>query len=222
MQHVLQTALSAGLSATSGFHSSRPPPMPKDHDDTQDLTPSGFVPQGFPEGKVTYRGKNSNVDASWITIGAWPWGDTATWHWDDATERGPLKQAWQILLKKGVNHIDTAQVYGSGESKRICGELVAGMNQNDFVMRTKCYPMKYIEPTLEVQKRIAEKLGVPVAAVALNYNLVHGIVPVVGVRKPEQAEQDTAALRWALSREEIAELDRVSFEGKTTALWQQG
>ncbi|KAK0254861.1 hypothetical protein LTR91_011439 [Friedmanniomyces endolithicus] len=82
--------------------------------------------------------------------------------------------------------------------------------------------MKYIEPTLEVQKRIAEKLGVPVAAVALNYNLVHGIVPVVGVRKPEQAEQDTAALRWALSREEIAELDRVSFEGKTTALWQQG
>ncbi|KAK0254862.1 hypothetical protein LTR91_011438 [Friedmanniomyces endolithicus] len=115
----------------------KPPPMPKDHDDTQDLTPSGFVPQGFPEGKVTYRGKNSNVDASWITIGAWPWGDTATWHWDDATERGPLKQAWQILLKKGVNHIDTAQVYGSGESKRICGELVAGMNQNDFVMRTK-------------------------------------------------------------------------------------
>jgi len=63
---------------------------------------------------------------------------------------------------------------------------------------------------------------VPVAAVALNYNLMHGIVPVVGVRKPEQAEQDTAALGWALSREEIAELDQVSFEGKTTALWQQG
>ncbi|KAK0874036.1 hypothetical protein LTS02_000417 [Friedmanniomyces endolithicus] len=371
MQHVLQTALSAGLSATSGFHSSRPPPVPKDHDDTQDLMPSGFVPQKFPEGRVTYRGKNSNVDASWITIGAWPWGDTATWHWDDATERGPLKQAWQILLKKGVNHIDTAQVYGSGESERICGELVAGMNRNDFVMQTKwwmlpadpenikhpkdgpfeklkgtlermkldyvdvylvhghihaqsiatvakslahcvdegltktvgvanystkdmlhmrdelakhdiplavnqceysilrrqsetsgllkackengivfqsysslaqgrlsgkysssneppkeyrfsSYPMKYVEPTLEVQNRIAEKRGVSVAAIALNYNLMHGIVPVVGVRKPEQAEQDSAALGWALSREEIAELDQVSFEGKTTALWQQG
>ncbi|TKA80032.1 hypothetical protein B0A55_01749 [Friedmanniomyces simplex] len=371
MQHVLQTALSAGLSATSSFHSSKPPGMPKDHDETQDRMPTSFVPQGFPEGKVTYKGKNSNVDASWISIGAWSWGDKATWHWDDAAERGPLKEAWQLLLKKGVHHIDSAQVYGSGESERICGELVAGMNRNDYVMQTKwwmlpadpenikhpksgpleklkgtlermkldyidiylvhghihaqsiatvgksladcvdqgltktvgvanysakdmlqmrdelakydvplavnqceysilrrepetsgllkackengivfqsysslaqgrlsgkydsnneppkeyrfsSYPMKYIEPTLEAQKHIAEKRGVSVAAVALNYNLVHGIVPVVGVRKPEQAEQDTAALGWRLSDEEIAELDKVSFEGKTTALWQQG
>jgi len=275
------------------------------------------------------------------------------------------------LLRKGINHIDTAQVYGSGESERICGELVAGMNRDDFIMQTKwwmlpadpeniahpkdgpyeklkgtlermkldyvdiylvhghihaqsiatvakslakcvdegltkvvgvanydtkdmlqmrdelakydvplglnqceysilrrepeasgllkackengivfqsysslaqgrlsgkynssneppkeykfsSYPMKDIEPTLEVQKRIADKRGVPVAAVALNYNLVHGVVPVVGVRKPEQAEQDSAALGWRLSDEEISELDSVSFKGKTTGLWQQG
>ncbi|KAK3619657.1 hypothetical protein LTR56_023880 [Elasticomyces elasticus] len=371
MQHVLQTGLSAGLSAVSGFHSSKPPAVPKDHDDTQDRMPASFVPKGFPESKVTYRGKNSNVDAPWISIGAWAWGDKATWHWDDASERGPLKEAWQLLVKKGVPFIDTARVYGSGESERICGELVAGMDRKDFVMQTKwwmlpadpenikhpkdgpleklkgtlermkldyvdiylvhghihaqsiatvaksladcvdqgltktvgvanystkdmlqmrdelakfdiplavnqceysilrrepevsgllkackengivfqsysslaqgrlsgkyssdneppkeyrfsSYPMKQIEPTLEVQKRIAQAHGVPVAAVALNYNLMHGIVPVVGVRKPEQAEQNTAALGWRLSDEEISELDKVSFLGKTTKLWQQG
>jgi len=138
MQHVLQTALSAGLSATSGFHSDKPPAMPKDHDDLQDRTPSSFIPRGSPEGRVTYKGKNgNNVDAPWISIGAWPWGDKATWHWDDAAEGGALKEAWQTLVKGGLNHIDTAQVYGSGESERICGELVSGMNRNDFVMQTK-------------------------------------------------------------------------------------
>ncbi|KAK3670745.1 hypothetical protein LTR78_009437 [Recurvomyces mirabilis] len=371
MQHVLQAGLSAGMSATSGFHSSKPNAMPKDHNNAQDLTPSSFVPDVLPRGHVTYRGKKHNVEAPWISIGAWPWGDKATWQWDDARERGPLREAWQLLVQKGCNHIDTAQVYGSGESERICGELVAGMKREHFIMQTKwwvfpgdaqniihpqdaplaklkgslermkldytdiymvhghihaqsismvaksladcvdqgltktvavanysakdmlqmrdelakydvplacnqceysllrrgpetegllkacrendivfqsysslaqgrlsgkyhsdneppkqhrfsSYPMKYIEPTLEVQKHIAQKHNVSVAAVALNYNMVHGIVPVVGVRNPEQAQKNCEALGWRLRDEEIAQLDAVSFEGKSTSLWQQG
>lgn len=344
--------------------------MPKDHDHSRDLLPSSFVPRGVPHDKVVYRGKNGNVEASRIVIGSWPWGDKATWHWDDS-ELGPLKEAWQVCLKNGVNFIDTAQVYGSGESERICGDLFSGMNRSDFVIQTKWWvfpgdagniahpqdaplvklkgslermklnyidvylvhghihaqsismvakslaacvdqgltktvgvanyntknmlqmkdelakhgvplainqceysllrrepevsgllqackqndivfqsysslaqgrlsgkyhsgneppkeyrfsslPMKEIEPTLEVQKRIAEKHGVSVAAVALNYNLVHGVCPVVAVRKPEQAIQNCQALGWRLSDEEITELDKHTYEGKTTSLWQQG
>ncbi|KAK5117422.1 hypothetical protein LTR85_008807 [Meristemomyces frigidus] len=370
MQHILQAGLSAGLSATSGFHSSKPNPMPKDHDNSKDLTPSSFTPRGVSEDRVTYKGKKQSVDASRICIGAWSWGDKATWHWDDS-ELPAVKEAWQICLKNGVNMIDTAQVYGSGESERICAELFQGLKREDYVIQTKwwvlpaesnnllkprdaplvklkeslerlkvdcvdvylvhghihpqsiaivakslaecvdqgltkavgvanydegdmikmkeelarydvplainqceysllrripetsgllqackqngiiyqsysslaqgrlsgkynssneppknyrfsSYPMKYIEPTLEVQKEIAEKRGVSIASVALNYNLVHGIVPVVGIRKPEQAESNCQALGWRLSEEEISELDAVSFEGKTTSLWQQG
>ncbi|KAK5136133.1 hypothetical protein LTR08_003970 [Meristemomyces frigidus] len=370
MQKVLQTGLAAGLSATSGFHSSKPNALAKDHDNTQDLTPSSYTPQPFPEDRVTYRGKNHNVDASRICIGSWSWGDKSTWHWDDS-ELPAVKEAWQLCLKKGVNMIDNAQVYGSGESERICAQLFEGLKREDFVIQTKwwvfpgdktniihpqdapliklkescerfkldyvdvyvvhghihaqsigmvakslaecvdqgltkavgvanydeknmlqmqeelakygvplavnqceysllrrqpetsgllqackmngivfqsysslaqgrlsgkysaqneppkeyrfsSYPMKEVEPTLKVQKHIAEKRGVTVAAVALNYNLVHGIVPVVGVRKPEQAESNCQALGWRLSDEEIAELDKVTYEGKTTSLWQQG
>jgi len=369
MQKILQTGLSAGLSATSGFHSSKPDPMP-DHFQTKDLTPSNDVPRGVSQDKVVYKGRDGNVSASRICIGAWPWGDTSTWHWSP-DELPAVKEGWQVCLKNGVNMIDTAQVYGSGETERICGELVAGMPREDFVMQTKwwvlpvdpknalkprdapldklkeslermkldyvdvyivhghihpqsiavvaksladcvdqglaktvgvanyekgdmlkmrdelaryniplavnqceysllrrkpetdgllqackengivfqsysslaqgrlsgkyhsgneppkeyrfsSYPMKEIEPTLDVQRKIAEKRGVSVAAVALNYNLVHGIVPVVGIRKPEQAESNCQALGWRLSDEEITELDKVSFEGKKTSLWQQG
>lgn len=371
MQHALQAGLASGLSATSGFHSSKPNPIPEGHDHSRDLTPSDFVPGPVSQTKVTYRGKKSNVDASWLCIGAWPWGDSATWHWDHEKEMGPLREAWQVCLESGVNHIDTAQVYGSGESERICGELVSGMKREDFVMQTKwwvlpadaqnllkprdapleklkgtlermkldyvdvylvhghihpqsiavvakslaecvdqgltktvgvanysekdmlkmkeelgrydvplalnqceysilrrlpetsgllqackqhgivfqsysslaqgrlsgkydswheppkeyrfsSYPMKEIEPALEAQKKIAEKHGKSVSSVALNYNLVHGIVPVVAVRKAMQAEDNCQALGWRLSDEEIAELDKVSFEGKHTSLWQQG
>jgi len=135
MQKILQAGLSAGLSATSGFHSSKPTPMPNEFR-TEDLTPSDLIPKGFPEDRVVYRGKNGNVETSRYCIGAWPWGDTATWHW--SPEEWPaVKEAWQVCLKHGVNHIDTAQVYGSGETERLCGELVEGMKREDFVMQTK-------------------------------------------------------------------------------------
>lgn len=113
------------------------------------------------------------------------------------------------------------QSYSSLAQGRLSGKYNSS-NEPPKEYRFSSYPMKYIEPTLDVQKRIAEKRGVSIAAVALNYNLIHGIVPVVGMRKPEQAETNCQALGWRLSDDEIAELDSVSFEGKTTALWQQG
>jgi aryl-alcohol dehydrogenase-like predicted oxidoreductase len=368
MQKILQTGLAAGLSATSGFHSSKPNGLPKDYDHSREVLSQSFVPTL--DNQVVYRGKNGDVTTSRICIGAWPWGDTSTWHYDEK-ELPAIKEAWQVLLQSGVNHIDTAQVYGSGRSEDICGELVKDLPRDEFVMQTKfwvlpvdptnlihwstapylklkeslarfkldyidvymihghihaqgiatiakslaqcveegltktvavanyskedmlemqaelkkygiplacnqceysvlrrqpevsgllrackendivfqsysslaqsrltgkwsheneppktyrfsSYPMKEIEPTTDVLRRIAEAHGVTVAAVALNYNMVHGIVPVVGVRNAEQARSNAQALGWRLSDEEIREIDAVSFQGKETSLWQQG
>lgn len=369
MQSILQTGLSSGLAATSGFHKSTPPPMPSDYNHKSDLTPTSFVPSA--QEKVTYRGKHANVTGSRLVIGAWPWGDKATFHWKD-DELPAVREAWKALLDNGINHIDTAQVYGSGESERICGELVKGMSRESFVMQTKfwvlpddptvvkdwknaplttlksslercglesmdvymvhghihpqsiatiaksladsvdqglaktvavanyskddmltmqselakygvplaanqceyhamrrepevsgllkaCkdndivfqsysslaqgrlsgkytaedagppstyrfsnYPMKEYGPVLRVLGEIAEAREVSVAAVTLNYNMVHGIAPVVGVRNPEQAKSNAGAYGWRLSDEEIERIDEVSSQGKTTKLWQQG
>lgn len=369
MQSVLQTGLSAGLSATSGYHNNTPPPMPEGYDHKADLTPSTFIPKSAT--KVTYRGKTSNVTTSPLVIGAWPWADTSTWHWQDS-ELDAVREAWKFLLANGVNHIDTAQVYGSGESERICGDLVKDLGRDQFVMQTKfwilpdepknathpqsapletlkkslqrmnldymdvfmihghihpqsiktiaksladcveqgltktvavanyskddmlkmqaelaqygvplaanqceyhlmrrepevsgllraCkdndivfqsysslaqsrlsgkygpedegppnsyrfsnYPMSEFADALKVLRRIADKREISVAAVTLNYNLVHGVMPVVGVRKPEQAKSNTQAFGWRLTDEEIRDIDAVSKLGKTTALWQQG
>lgn len=368
MQHVLQAGLAAGMSATEGFHSSKPTHVDPSFDGLKSVMPQDFVPTK--DGRVTFKGAKGDVRASYLSIGAWSWGDTGTWHWDDATERPRVKEAWQVLLRNGVNFIDTAQAYGSGESERICAELFAGMPRDQFVIQTKyyvvpdlqnilspthapakklkeslerfnldyvdiymvhghihpgsiaqvakgmaecvekgwtkavavanyskddmlqmadelakygvplasnqvefhplrrfpetsgllqackdrgivmqsysslaqgrltgkydrdheppktyrfsSYAMSDIEPVLQVLDRIARRRGTSLAAVSLNYNLCKGVIPVVGVRSPAQAEQDVKALGWRLSNEEIKEIDAVSFEGKKTSLWQQG
>ncbi|KAF2866391.1 NADP-dependent oxidoreductase domain-containing protein [Massariosphaeria phaeospora] len=296
-------------------------------------------------------------------IGAWSWGDKATFHWTPE-EESAVAASWQECLRNGVNFIDTAQAYGSGESERICGRLVAGMARGSFVMQTKYYvvpqttdalhpsaaperklraslknlgldhvdiylvhgpihmqsiatvakglakcvdhglatcvgvanysecdmlamhgvplavnqceysvlrrhpetsgllqackdrgivfqsysslaqgrltgrysarnppPKQYrlssykmedVEPSVAALRRIAAAWGTSVAAVALNYNLCKGCTAVVGLTKIQQAEENCRALGWRLTDEEVDEIDGVSFEGYTTALWQQG
>lgn len=367
MQHILQTGLSAGMSSVSGIHKSKPNPITKDFDGLAAVMPESWVPRE--DTRVTYKGKTGDVSASLISIGAWPWGDTATFHWKPEEEEA-VQEGWKLSLKHGVNFIDTAQVYGSGESERICGRLVKGLKRDEFVMQTKyyvvpqttdilhpknapekklrdtlermgldyidiylvhgpihlqgistvakgmakcveegltkvvgvanysegdmikmqeelakydiplavnqcefsvlrrlpetsgllkackdrgiifqsysslaqgrltgkytsespppkeyrfsSYSMKDIEPTLEVLKKIAEKHNTAISAVALNYNMCKGISPVVGMRKPEQAENNCKALGWRLTNTEIQEIDAVSFEGHSTSLWQHG
>ncbi|KAF2807183.1 Aldo/keto reductase [Mytilinidion resinicola] len=113
------------------------------------------------------------------------------------------------------------QSYSSLAQGRLTGKYTKD-NPPPKSYRFSSYDMADIEPVLEVLKRIADKRGVSITAVALNYNLCKGITPVVGIRKEEQAIDDCQALGWRLSNEEIKEIDAVSFEGHTTSLWQQG
>ncbi|CEJ55567.1 hypothetical protein PMG11_01818 [Penicillium brasilianum] len=79
-----------------------------------------------------------------------------------------------------------------------------------------------LEPTIDVLKSIAEEHLVSVSAVALNYSIDKGVVPLVGVRNPEQVEEDMQALGWRLSKDEVRRIEEVSFEGNTSALLQHG
>ncbi|KAH0017049.1 Aldo/keto reductase, partial [Aureobasidium melanogenum] len=368
MQHVLQSALSVGLSATEGYHSDKPNKVDPSFNGMEAVLPQSFVPQTST--RITLKGKKANVEIPWMSIGAWSWGDKATWHWDPKELDG-VKEAWKYMVNNDLIYIDTAQAYGSGESERICGELVRGMPRESFVMQTKyyvvpdnftnlftpssapykmlkdslermkldfvdvymvhgpihpgsfkqvakgmaqcvdeglckvvavanyskedmlemkqalveydiplemnqcefhvmrrlpetsgllkacrengiqfqsysslaqgrltgkytpereppktyrfsSYPIAEIQDTLDVVKRIAEKRGVSMPAVALNYNISKGVNPVVGIRNLEQAKSNIQAFGWRLTDEEIQEMDSVSIEGKHSVLWQQG
>lgn len=373
-QKILQAGLTSGMSAVSGFHSSKPEPLPEDYDGLQHVIPDSVVPQL--DTRYTLRGKDGkDVQVPVICWGAWSWGDQSTFHWSDE-ELPALREAWKRCLEKGLTFVDTAQVYGSGRSEEILGDLInnhsPGVDRSSIIVQTKwlpnvsdkgtnilhpveapviqlrntlkrmnlqyvdcylvhgpvhissikqvakgmaqcveegltktvgvanysvedmlkmkealaeynvplatnqceysilrrlpevegmleackkngivfqsysslaqgrlsgkytkdnpppkeyrfsSYDMEHIEPALEVQRRLAQKYNVSVAAVALNWNICKGAIPVVGIRKESQALDDIQALGWRLTREEIAELDKHGFKGNTTKLWQQG
>ena len=367
-QEILQAGLKSGMSATEGFHSSKPTWIDPSNPPAPYTRPDSFIPTAST--RVTLRGKESDVIAPAINIGAWAWGDIATWQWSD-DELPSLRSAWKLLQENGINWIDTAQAYGSGASEKICGDLFKGMNRSDFILQTKWYvvpdntknllhtslaPVKWLEESLarlrldyvdvylvhghihlqskaQVAKGLAEcvekglaktvgvanysaedmialddelkKYGVPLAtnqcefsvlrrypeinglikachergivfqsysslaqgrlsgkyspenpapethrfssyppeeiektlnvlraigdvrgkspaSIALNYNMVKGAVPTVGVRNLKHAEDVVAALGWRLNDEELEKIDAVSMEGKTTVTWPAG
>ncbi len=113
------------------------------------------------------------------------------------------------------------QSYSSLAQGRLTGKYNAS-NPPPKTYRFSSYDMKDLEPTLEVLNEIARERRTNCSAVALNYNISKGAVPTVGIRSPGQAQQASADLGWRLSENEISRIDRVSMEGKSTVLWQQG
>ncbi|KAH6646035.1 NADP-dependent oxidoreductase domain-containing protein [Truncatella angustata] len=61
-----------------------------------------------------------------ICIGTWAWGDNATWKNASADARQLLNGAWETMQKQGLNFLDTAEIYGNGESERIIKQLRDG------------------------------------------------------------------------------------------------
>lgn len=71
MQHVLQAGLSAGMSATDGIHKAELIPVDPSYHGTQVLS-QGFVPNKTT--CVTLRGRQGNISAPKMNIGAWSLG----------------------------------------------------------------------------------------------------------------------------------------------------
>ena len=367
-QYVMQAGLASGMSATEGIHSPHSKPVDPKTSEAEYVLPAAITPDVH--ARVALRGKNQDVLVPYMCIGAWSWGDKATWKYDAVEDFPRLIDAWGKLQGAGLTFVDTAQTYGDGESERICGQLFKKMPRDQFVIQTKwrsmsdmtnlflqshgpehklrdslknlgvdsvdiylvdgpihlsmistvakglaecvhagiikvvgvcnyskdemikmadelashgvplavnqceysiirrlpetsglvrechtrgivfqgyaalgegrltgkysrfnepprtyrfsSYPMNMLDPTLKVLQRISEERQVPMAAVALNFNINKGVLPVVGIRSAAQAEQGMQALGWRLAPDEIRRIEAVSIEGATTAMWQHG
>jgi aryl-alcohol dehydrogenase-like predicted oxidoreductase len=113
------------------------------------------------------------------------------------------------------------QSYSSLAQGRLSGKYNSE-HEPPKTYRFSSYPMKDLEPTLQVLREIATARSTSISSVALNYNMSKGVVPTVGIRNPKQAEENLQAFGWRLTDEEIQKTDSVSLEGKATKLWQQG
>ncbi|EWZ38896.1 NADP-dependent oxidoreductase domain-containing protein [Fusarium oxysporum Fo47] len=113
------------------------------------------------------------------------------------------------------------QSYSSLAQGRLTGKYTKN-NPPPKSHRFSSYKMEDLEPVLETLQRVAERRRKSIAAVALNYNISKGVLPVVGIRNVEQAKCAIEALGWRLTDSEMVEIDKVSIIGDKTVLWQQG
>ncbi len=83
---------------------------------------------------------NSTLRTPPIGIGAWQWGDTAMWGYGRAYGRADVEAAFYAAIGTGLRLIDTAEVYGAGQSERIVGDLVRQTDQ-PVIVATKFAPL---------------------------------------------------------------------------------
>lgn len=95
-----------------------------------------------------------------LGLGTWAWGDRAVWGmggYDAELTEDRIAEAWTATLDGGVALIDTAEVYGGGESERIIGRLLAAdeSRRDDVVLATKFMPLPQ---KLDVAKALRDAL----------------------------------------------------------------
>lgn len=85
-------------------------------------------------------------------VGAWSWGDSLFWGYDDSQEAA-AQEAFNTAVDLGVNLFDTAEVYGAGAdanswgySEVLCGRFARqyqGGSQEEVLVATKFAPLPH-------------------------------------------------------------------------------
>ncbi|MDR3245535.1 MAG: aldo/keto reductase [Prevotellaceae bacterium] len=76
---------------------------------------------------------NTDLNISVIAFGAWAAGG---WMWGK-TDRNDAIEAIKAAYNEGVTTIDTAPIYGQGESEEIVGDAIAGIPRDKIQILTK-------------------------------------------------------------------------------------
>jgi aryl-alcohol dehydrogenase-like predicted oxidoreductase len=59
-----------------------------------------------------------------LGIGTWAWGERRVWGYGQGYGQVEIAAAFDASLAAGIDFFDTAEIYGSGESERLLGELI--------------------------------------------------------------------------------------------------
>ena len=88
-----------------------------------------------PEMAYTHLG-DTGLEVSRLCLGCMNFGSERPWMMND---RGASVDLIHEALDLGINFLDTANVYSTGESEEIVGDAVASANRDELVLATKVY-----------------------------------------------------------------------------------
>jgi aryl-alcohol dehydrogenase-like predicted oxidoreductase len=120
----------------------------------------------------------SDLEVTAIGLGVWAWGARQIWGYGKAYGREELDQVWELALERGLNFIDTASIYGLGESERIVGDLLRRTEQ-EMVIATKYFPLHLLSGSI---RRAAIKSLARLGLKEVDLYQVHWPNPIMSLR----------------------------------------
>jgi aryl-alcohol dehydrogenase-like predicted oxidoreductase len=92
-----------------------------------------------------------DVSISVMGLGTWAWGDRSTWgmnDYDRTYDLDTIRAAYERTIAAGITLLDTAEMYGDGESERIIGQLLREdrAHRDRVVIATKFMPFPWRIP----------------------------------------------------------------------------
>lgn len=81
----------------------------------------------------------NELDKHKIGLGTWQWGDKLTWGYGNGYQEDDLKFIFNGSIELGCTFFDTAEVYGSGKSERLLGEMIKETGNKPFIA-SKFFP----------------------------------------------------------------------------------
>ncbi|PZO18707.1 MAG: 2,5-didehydrogluconate reductase [Leptolyngbya foveolarum] len=77
-----------------------------------------------------------------LGLGTWSWGDSLFWQYGGGYGVEDVRAAYKASLAAGVNFLDTAEVYGLGESEKLIGQFMKA-DSKPAIIATKYMPLPW-------------------------------------------------------------------------------
>ena len=75
-------------------------------------------------------------------LGAWQWGDHVVWQYGHGYGEQQVHEAFLTTIGEGIRFIDTAELYGNGQSERLLGQFMK-MTEQPVLVATKFFPFPW-------------------------------------------------------------------------------
>jgi aryl-alcohol dehydrogenase-like predicted oxidoreductase len=144
---------------------------------------------------ITFPG--CDTPAAPLGVGTWAWGDRSTWGmggYDTDLDESTIAAAFEASVEAGVAILDTAEVYGSGESERIIGRLLAREPalRARLVIASKFMPMPW---KLNVTRELRRSLEASLARLGVDRIDLYQLHGPVSLRSKGALAEALAAVR---------------------------
>lgn len=122
----------------------------------------------------------TDIAISAIGVGAWAWGDKNYWRYGEDFGEQDVREAFTTSLEKGVNWIDTAEIYGFGNSEKLIGQFMRESGQNPLIA-SKFFPYPWRWGKWNMQRAIKSSLE-RLQISAIDLYQIHGPLPPISIK----------------------------------------